>query len=338
MTNTKGVAEGGAVVGFEGPEKRLEVNFKRKDDLVGLRSLTKEKWQEMLDLAKCTIISQLKNDYCDSYVLSESSLFVFPFKIMLKTCGTTALLNCLPKILEIAENLNLEIELVIFSRKNFLFPKVQPHPHTDWNAEVNFLNNYFEGNSYNFGPLTEQHWYLYVADYTEENSFKNMEYTMEIMMHNLDPASASTFYKKEGISDHDKYPGIADIIPGSETDEFNFNPCGYSMNGLYDESYYTIHVTPEPHCSYASVETNLVLPSYSDMISYVLSIFKPGSFTIAYLSKNSCLRNNYMDDLQIEGYINCHKNICYLEGNHKVIVCNFESQDFYTQKKKLIKD
>lgn len=70
----------------------------------------------MLDLAKCTIISQLKNDYCDSYVLSESSLFVFPFKIMLKTCGTTALLNCIPKILEIAENLNLEIELVIFSR------------------------------------------------------------------------------------------------------------------------------------------------------------------------------------------------------------------------------
>lgn len=49
--------------------------------------------------------------------------------------------------------------------------------------------------------------------------------------------------------------GIAGLIPGSSLDSFLFSPCGYSMNGLKGDKYWTIHVTPQPSCNFASFET-----------------------------------------------------------------------------------
>jgi hypothetical protein len=49
--------------------------------------------------------------------------------------------------------------------------------------------------------------------------------------------------------------GIGGLLPAGDTDEFVFEPCGYSMNGLHARSAFsTIHITPEEACSYASVE------------------------------------------------------------------------------------
>lgn len=48
--------------------------------------------------------------------------------------------------------------------------------------------------------------------------------------------------------------GIAALLPAADIDEYVFEPCGYSMNGLQGGAFSTIHVTPEAACSYASVE------------------------------------------------------------------------------------
>src|SRR4051794_41041150 len=108
-----------AVCGFEGPEKRLEIDFAvNSEKPTGLRVFNKEQWQELLDLAKCTIISQTSNAHFDSYVLSESSLFVYPFKIILKTCGTTTLLKTVPKFIEYSAKIDSKPEFLVFTRKN----------------------------------------------------------------------------------------------------------------------------------------------------------------------------------------------------------------------------
>jgi S-adenosylmethionine decarboxylase len=319
------------IVGFEGPEKRLEIDFRPDPHGPrGLRALDRDQITELLDLARCSIVSSKSNEYFDSYVLSESSLFVYPFKLMIKTCGTTTLLNCIPKLMEFAASLNLSIELVMYSRKNFLFPHKQQYPHLAWSDEVEFLNKIFDGTSYVLGPLTQNHWYLYLADYSEHRgSLDAQELTMEVMMHELDPTAAAKFYRREGITDNTKFPGVADLLPGSETDEFNFTPCGYSMNGLSHEAYYTIHVTPEPHCSYASFETNVNLASYGKLVSAVCDLFKPGSFTVTLFNENGSTDHGYCRQesihLHIPGYTMAHKTFCELEGCIDVTLYSFKA-------------
>ena len=70
--------------------------------------------------------------------------------------------------------------------------------------------------------------------------------------------------------------GLRSLFPSSLIDDYLFEPCGYSMNGL-DASggFYTIHVTPEKECSYASFETNIKGVDVDNLIRSVLAIFQP---------------------------------------------------------------
>ena len=91
----------------------------------------------MLDLVNCQVLSIVSSEDVDAYLLSESSMFVWPHKLILKTCGTTTLLSGLPRILEIAAlfagfpksaapsggvGIAAAPYRVFYSRKNFLFP------------------------------------------------------------------------------------------------------------------------------------------------------------------------------------------------------------------------
>lgn len=78
----------------------LELEFSTiKGPAAGLRTLTRAQWDLVLEDAKCSILCNMSNDAFDSYVLSESSLFVYPHTAILKTCGTTTLLRCIARLL-----------------------------------------------------------------------------------------------------------------------------------------------------------------------------------------------------------------------------------------------
>lgn len=76
----------------------------------GLRGLSRAQIDELCSAARCTVISVASNAFFDAYVLSESSLFVYPGKIILKTCGTTTLLVALEPLLKAAAGLGLSLE------------------------------------------------------------------------------------------------------------------------------------------------------------------------------------------------------------------------------------
>lgn len=104
----------------------MEVVFKPTsgpDD--GLRSLSREQLDFLCTQAKCTILSSISNSYIDAYVLSESSLFIYKSRFIMKTCGTTTLLRCLSSLLQFADALGMELTWVGYSRKNLLFPSAQ---------------------------------------------------------------------------------------------------------------------------------------------------------------------------------------------------------------------
>jgi S-adenosylmethionine decarboxylase len=98
--------------------------------------------------------------------------------------------------------------------------------------------------------------------------------------------------------------GLADVYPTSKypdarIDAYLFTPCGFSANGVVPAPggavngskkgsdathYFTVHVTPEPQCSYASFETNV--PAHQcgretvEVVEHVVGIFKPGRFSV----------------------------------------------------------
>ncbi|KAJ2776861.1 spermidine resistance protein [Coemansia javaensis] len=322
---------------FEGPEKLLEMWFAPGPEPArsigqgggqpargGLRRVPRAAWQQMLDLVHCQVLSTLSNEHVDSYLLSESSFFVYPHKLVLKTCGTTTLLYAVPRILEIAREFlgaaAAGVYQVFYSRKNFMFPDQQVEIHQSWDREVAYLDALFpDGAAYMIGKTNSDHWNVYLcgpygrqdpadadadADSDDQPTLNNSvtgspvihpalsrsssrstihggngggggggggscdaraDVTVEILMTGLDAkrmelmhlGGASSTEGPAGGKAVEIASGIAAIYPESQSDSYLFTPCGFSLNGLQGDGYYTIHVTPEQHCSYASFETTI---------------------------------------------------------------------------------
>ncbi|KAH9935393.1 S-adenosylmethionine decarboxylase [Fomitopsis serialis] len=162
---------------FEGPEKLLEIWFKPTpadvpdaaspvDGKFGLRRVPRQVWADMLDIVQCKILSVVEGMEMDAYLLSESSFFVSPHRLILKTCGTTLNLLGVPRILEIArDHASLpSVYRLFYSRKAFMFPERQMGPHRDWRAEIDYLDNIFpNGAAYTIGKVNGDHWLLYMT-------------------------------------------------------------------------------------------------------------------------------------------------------------------------------
>lgn len=172
-------------------------------------------------------------------------MFIYPYKLILKTCGTTLNLLGLPRILEIAkEECSLtSVHKCFYSRKSFMFPERQSGPHRDWKEEVRYLDNLFEGGAaYIVGKMNGDHWLLWLMDnikqsdstptspldtYTPIHSAtaddQQIDYTLEILMSNLSSTSRQNFFfpeldlsvaeggqKKEGYTNGDgSFPSTA---------------------------------------------------------------------------------------------------------------------------------
>ncbi|XP_022889182.1 S-adenosylmethionine decarboxylase proenzyme-like, partial [Olea europaea var. sylvestris] len=285
-----------SAIGFEGFEKRLEISFFEPSLFAdpegkGLRSLSKTQLEEILGPAECTIVDSLSNEYLDSYILSESSLFVYPYKIIIKTCGTTKLLLSIPPILKLAGYLSLSVLTVRYTRGSFIFPGAQSYPHRSFSEEVSVLDSYFRELSsctkaYVMGSSDEQKkWHVYSACARGAKSY-NLACTLEMCMTGLDRDMASIFYKKESSSAAlmTNESGIRKILPASDICDFEFEPCGYSMNSIEGTALSTIHVTPEDGFSYASFEAagyDFKAMNLGFLIDRVLACFKPMEFSVA---------------------------------------------------------
>ncbi|KAJ1732125.1 spermidine resistance protein [Coemansia sp. Benny D160-2] len=429
--STNGTYSDGYTGAFEGPEKLLEMwfaptaqaaaalgNASASASLIGqdtnskssskhgaesaqagLRGVPVAEWREMLDLVHCQILSTLSSDHVDAYLLSESSFFVYPHKLVLKTCGTTTLLYAIPRMLEIASKWlgTAGAHQLFYSRKNFMFPEQQVELHRSWEKEVSYLDALFpDGSAYMIGKTNRDHWHAYLAgpyevrqtegvssgaadvsallvgkntslvrkekggddvgaaleripldsvssaEATLNNSVvgspllqplsrsssrstvqddaslserlaplpplgapgSRADTTVEILMTGLDPKRMRSMYlggasSEEGSSggkDVERASGIADIYPNSASDSFLFSPCGFSLNGLQGDGYYTIHVTPEPHCSYASFETNIADDAAIDLsspkgikrlVEQVTAVFGPRCVTVTVFKARS---------------------------------------------------
>lgn len=158
---------------------------------------------------------------------SESSLFVAPHFVILKTCGTTINLHGLTRIIQIAKAwCNLDsVHRCFYSRKSFFFPERQVGPHRDWKDEVDFLDRVFErrGSAYTVGPMNGDHWLLYLTTPSASSGggeaaaaagssstierpltlpapfTSPQDSTLEILMTHLSPKARAPFFHPEEI-------------------------------------------------------------------------------------------------------------------------------------------
>ncbi|MDA9189716.1 S-adenosylmethionine decarboxylase proenzyme [bacterium] len=284
---------------FEGSEKKVEIVFKRGTE--NLLSIEKSFWSELVQRAKASILSEISNDYIRAYLLSESSLFVFENKILMITCGKTTLIAAVV-FLE-AKFGRDSFELVFYQRKNEFKSYKQLSSFED---DVHYLSSIIEGKSMRFGKIHSHHNLIFHSTKIQKQGERDT--TTELLMYDI----CEIFCKELEVNSEDTdkirdFLNLSLIFPGFEIDDFKFNPCGYSLNAILKDEYYTIHITPENGHSYISFETNVDLKDKKqNVIDHFVEVIRPGSFDLIsfddmeeYHNPLYLLRMNYADQISI---------------------------------------
>lgn len=276
-----------------------------------LRAITKSEWADILGkYVNCYIMSCISNENLDAYLLSESSLFVYDTKFILKTCGTSKNLAILEPIIRLAKKKTLltKVENVFYSHCGYSNPTTQPSPHKSFDEEVEYLNSMFaNGSAYIIGTLNGYPWYLYTLDRPQTKEVPDQ--TLEVVMTKLPPEIMLHFW----ISTHPtaqemvEAVGLDSLLSNFKLDLKAFEPCGFSLNGIDGEWYVSIHITPQNECSYVSFETNWPKEDYTNLACSILKIFDPKRVLITNFS-NKCslypisilgLRHEQFDDYKL---------------------------------------
>ena len=254
---------------FEGPEKKVELVVQA--GFPSLRSFGKEAWLRVIGAAGAHAISVSHNPRCDAFLLSESSLFVFDEYLVMITCGRTSLIDAVVEMFRFIPT--GEVAMLVYERKNEHFPEEQP---TTFEQDADRLKALIPGQTLRLGDKHEH----YVQMYCSSRPFSppNEEPTLEVLMHGISEEAAASF--RGGVSGDPK-DRLAVLLPGFTIHEHAFEPNGYSLNAVQDESYYTVHVTPESGCSYVSFETNYDFrKNLGPLVSGVVSLFGPRTFDV----------------------------------------------------------
>eukprot|EP01052_Picozoa_sp_SAG31_P033097 SAG31_NODE_3698_length_3976_cov_13.909466_1_plen_359_part_00 len=283
-----------------------------------MRNLPIDVWTAALSRGGVEIISSTSSADWDSYVLSESSLFVSRSRLVCKTCGQSAPLFVLEDILAACATVSCSVRAVIFSRSNLLDHSEQQPIHRSFAAERHFLDNLLQttGQFYIFGDVSGTHWNLYTATFPFNGgsaasgpslkdeggqvmapSEEAYPATLEMAMYGLEQNTASAKWWKHAV-DGDAVrcrtaSGLGGLMsdPAIIWDDYVFDPCGYSMNALdRNGQYFTVHVTPQDGCSFASFETTATGDGCSELLRRVLDIFQPTAVSISLLDAEGTAR------------------------------------------------
>ena len=254
---------------FEGAEKKVEIVVDAA--LPSLRGAGDEYWARIVSTAGAHILSKIHNAHCDAFLLSESSLFVFDHKLIMITCGQTRLADAVVELLE-------RVEFYIYDRKHEVHPRREP---TSFYDDVQKLGAALPGRAFRFGDEDEHHIMLFHLDRPYRCPQRDL--TLEILMYGIDDAIRGSFGAGgpgQAVRVRERL-GLGDLVPGFCIDDFLFRPSGYSLNGIREDLYCALHVTPEASGSYVSFETNL--RSGDDLVlvtENLLELFKPRSFDL----------------------------------------------------------
>jgi hypothetical protein len=214
---------------------------------------------------------------------------------------------------------------VHYSHYRYAFPQLQPSPHSSFAEEQRTLAALLDGHvvvdevrSHAFGEASTESccWYAVCAvapeaakpagdgGYLPQGEGEapaaspravDDDDIFEVAMEGLHPSVCARFFGSSAVHDGltgrrlaksmASASGVDALVAGAVVDDWAFEPCGYSMNALRGEYYYTVHVTPETNFSYASFETND--PSYTtpETLAAIVGVFAPSDLTLTLTTR-----------------------------------------------------
>lgn len=305
---------------FEGPEKKLEIHV--RPAFGSLRDLGRPFWNSVVIASRATILSEIANDHCTAYLLSESSLFVYDSKIIMITCGRTTLIKAALKILEAAP-LD-QIEFLSYERKDEHYPEMQ---YSSFDEDVEALKKHMPGQSMCLGDQNGRHVSLFymAKSYTPDP----LDLTVEILMHGIGAKATELFLTKAktmGAEELRKRSGIHQILPDFIIDDFVFDPHGYSLNALSGPWYYTVHVTPEAPNAYISFETNYHCTDsngnscINQIIQRLTEVFEPQAYNLVFFHRKAVYtpaQTAYRLNWDLNANIGCGYHLQFFDFIHE---------------------
>ena len=276
---------------FEGSEKKAEIIVKSEGFSL-LRDLNEDFWHELVQCCQARILSNIRNESCNAYLLSESSLFVWHDRFLILTCGVTTLVKAVEYFLNHVDT--KMIKHVFYQRKNEYFAHAQL---TSFGEDTQLLSQYLTGKAYRFGEMDSHHNYVFHL----QNDYKANpgDKTYQLLAYQISE-QASRILTFPGLSARDirGYLNLESLLPGFEVDDFVFEPYGYSLNAIKGNQYLTIHITPQATSSYVSFDSNIDLIRLAPKI---LNVLQPTSFDL--LSFNDLAFENKIKNKISDQYI-----------------------------------
>uniref|UniRef100_A0A182K1I2 Uncharacterized protein n=1 Tax=Anopheles christyi TaxID=43041 RepID=A0A182K1I2_9DIPT len=144
------------------------------------------------------------------------------------------------------------------------------------------------------------------AQIIEASMQPDPDQTIEVLMTDLDPNVMAIFTKDccTTAKEATQKSGIHRLLPGMVIDDYLFDPCGYSMNGISKNGcYMTIHITPEREFSYVSFESNVASSDYGELIKRVIRTFQPGKFIVTVFANKTSVAANANREIEHLGII-----------------------------------
>ncbi|MDO6524274.1 hypothetical protein Q4519_01140 [Motilimonas sp. 1_MG-2023] len=263
---------------FEAAEKRLELHLKTTTNTaekVNLLQYADDFWQHQLNHCGATILTQLKNPHCHAYVLSESSLFVFPHRLILVTCGNCPLVQTATALIEYfgVEN----ITILDFERQQEQQPQYQLSQFVQ-DAQQLYAKLGGAGHSQN------RKFRYFTATAAHSTATSEKLQLSKLKGPHIAAIQKGLFNKSE--LQHKL--GLKQFAANYHLNDWLFEPMGYSVNGLNGKQYFTLHLSPEEESSFLSLETNDRQLSQR-LSSYLLQQFSPLQYntTLANLQRHT---------------------------------------------------
>jgi len=281
---------------YEGVEKKLILMYSGARNVSIRKAIKEEVWHKVVEAVDAKVLSVMRGDHIDAYLLSESSLFIFDDKIYLKTCGTTRIFNSVKVIVTnlLEEIPGINLTRVAYSRPTYRFPDRQLKGYGQgFEKEVELLRKVtmevterswastihntgdgitFHSSSLSLSGMTKKH--MVPEGRTENRECNKGNMCMDLAMFDMDQSKLKDFFGEVNVLEKFCIRGFLPMdSPGLQIDDYNFQPCGYSLNALDGEYYWCVHVTPEAQYSYFSFETNH--PSASEIYQKLKDFYSP---------------------------------------------------------------